>query len=157
MHVREVTVGNTMDDVFIVMEFISHDLKVGDVNADDCAFSHCSQSLLETMRQPFLEREVKTLLIQLLRGVHCLHDNWLLHRRHRDAKHIRADSNWTGDLKTSNILLSHEGVLKIADFGLAREYGSPLKAYTHEVVTQWYRPPELLLGAKTYSTAVDMW
>ena len=62
-----------------------------------------------------------------------------------------------GDLKTSNILLSHEGVLKIADFGLAREYGSPLKAYTHEVVTQWYRPPELLLGARTYSTAVDMW
>ena len=48
-------------------------------------------------------------------------------------------------------------MLKIADFGLAREYGSPLKAYTHEVVTQWYRPPELLLGARTYSTAVDMW
>jgi cell division cycle 2-like protein len=95
-------------------------------------------------------------MIQLLRGVKHLHDNWILHR----------------DLKTSNLLLSHAGILKVSptchplcsgahgsphrlplslqvgDFGLAREYGSPLKAYTPVVVTLWYRAPELLLGAK---------
>lgn len=65
-------------------------------------------------------------------AVEHLHDNWILHR----------------DLKTSNLLLSHKGVLKVGDFGLAREYGSPLKAYTPVVVTLWYRSPELLLGAK---------
>lgn len=61
-----------------------------------------------------------------------MHDNWILHR----------------DLKTSNLLLSHDGILKVGDFGLAREYGSPLKGYTEIVVTLWYRSPELLLGTK---------
>ncbi|KAM4610104.1 cyclin-dependent kinase 11B isoform 1-T2 [Polymixia lowei] len=123
--VREIVVGSNMDKIYIVMNYVEHDLK----------------SLMETMKQPFLPGEVKTLMIQLLRGVHHLHDNWILHR----------------DLKTSNLLLSHKGILKIGDFGLAREYGSPLKPYTPVVVTLWYRSPELLLGAKEYSTAVDMW
>ena len=85
--------------------------------------------------------EVKCLLQQLLLAVAHLHDNWILHR----------------DLKTSNLLLSHRGILKVGDFGLAREYGSPLKAYTSVVVTLWYRAPELLLGAKEYSTPIDVW
>ncbi|XP_064423814.1 cyclin-dependent kinase 11B isoform X2 [Latimeria chalumnae] len=123
--VREIVVGSNMDKIYIVMNYVEHDLK----------------SLMETMKQPFLPGEVKTLMIQLLRGVRHLHDNWILHR----------------DLKTSNLLLSHAGILKIGDFGLAREYGSPLKPYTPVVVTLWYRAPELLLGAKEYSTAVDMW
>lgn len=76
--------------------------------------------------------EIKCLMGQLLKAVEHLHDNWILHR----------------DLKTSNLLLSHKGILKVGDFGLAREYGSPLKAYTPIVVTLWYRSPELLLGAK---------
>lgn len=123
--VQEIVVGNTMDSIFIVMEFIEHDLK----------------TLLETMKTPFAPSEVKTVMHQLLAGVHHMHDNWMLHR----------------DLKTSNLLMSHRGILKIADFGLAREYGSPLKNYTQLVVTLWYRSPELLLGTGTYSTAVDMW
>ncbi|CAH2319976.1 cyclin-dependent kinase 11B isoform X2 [Pelobates cultripes] len=123
--VREIVVGSNMDKIYIVMNYVEHDLK----------------SLMETMKQPFLPGEVKTLMIQLLRGVRHLHDNWILHR----------------DLKTSNLLLSHAGILKVGDFGLAREYGSPLKSYTPIVVTLWYRAPELLLGAKEYSTAIDMW
>ncbi|XP_062363471.1 cyclin-dependent kinase 11B isoform X7 [Cinclus cinclus] len=115
--VREIVVGSNMDKIYIVMNYVEHDLK----------------SLMETMKQPFLPGEVKTLMIQLLRGVKHLHDNWILHR----------------DLKTSNLLLSHSGILKVGDFGLAREYGSPLKPYTPVVVTLWYRAPELLLGAKT--------
>ncbi|CAB3236416.1 unnamed protein product [Arctia plantaginis] len=126
--VREIVVGSNMDKIFIVMDYVEHDLK----------------SLMETMRakkQVFLPGEVKCLMTQLLKAVHHLHDNWILHR----------------DLKTSNLLLSHKGVLKVGDFGLAREYGSPLRQYTPVVVTLWYRAPELLLCSKEYSTPIDMW
>lgn len=62
------------------------------------------------------------------------------------------------DLKPSNLLIDeNETQIKIADFGLARSFGLPLKTYTHEVVTLWYRAPEILLGSKVYSTAVDIW
>lgn len=74
--------------------------------------------------------QVKCLVLQLFCGMHYLHENWVLHR----------------DLKTSNILYSNRGELKVCDFGLARQYGSPLRPYTHNVVTLWYRAPELLMG-----------
>ncbi|XP_017221850.1 cyclin-dependent kinase G-2 [Daucus carota subsp. sativus] len=123
--VKEVVVGSSLDSIFMVMEYMEHDLK----------------ALMETKKQPFSQSEVKCLMLQLLEGVKYLHDNWVLHR----------------DLKTSNLLLNNRGELKICDFGLARQYGSPLKPYTHLVVTLWYRAPELLLGTKQYSTAIDMW
>ncbi|GLT30135.1 hypothetical protein SLA2020_049530 [Shorea laevis] len=123
--VKEVVVGSSLDSIFMVMEYMEHDLK----------------GLMESMKQPFSQSEVKCLMLQLLEGVKYLHDNWVLHR----------------DLKTSNLLLNNRGELKICDFGLARQYGSPLKPYTHLVVTLWYRAPELLLGARQYSTAIDMW
>ncbi|XVF11573.1 hypothetical protein REPUB_Repub08aG0039100 [Reevesia pubescens] len=102
---------------------------------------HDFKGLIDSMKRPFSTSDVKCLMLQLLEGVKYLHDNWVLHR----------------DLKTSNLLLNNQGELKICDFGMARQYGSPLKPYTTKVVTQWYRAPELLLGAKKYSTAVDMW
>ncbi|KAI8421351.1 hypothetical protein MSG28_008363 [Choristoneura fumiferana] len=61
------------------------------------------------------------------------------------------------DLKPQNLLVDREGRIKLADFGLARAIALPVRAYTHEVVTLWYRAPEILLGAKFYSTAVDVW
>ncbi|GMJ00094.1 CYCLIN-DEPENDENT KINASE G2 [Hibiscus trionum] len=122
--VKEVVVDDH-DNVYMVMEYMEHDLKW----------------LMDSMKRRFSTSDVKSLMLQLLEGVKYLHDNWVLHR----------------DLKTSNLLLNNQGELKICDFGMARQYGSPLKPYTTKVVTQWYRSPELLLGTKKYSTAVDMW
>lgn len=102
---------------------------------------HDLRGVMDRMKQPFSTSEVKCLMLQLLEGMKYLHTNWIIHR----------------DLKPSNLLMNNAGELKICDFGMARQYGSPIKPYTQMVVTQWYRPPELLLGAKEYSTAVDMW
>ncbi|XP_074379004.1 cyclin-dependent kinase G-2-like isoform X2 [Apium graveolens] len=125
------------------------DLKeVVEGSSTDCVFlvmEHMDYDLGAVLRrrkkQPFCQTEVKCLMLQLLQGVKYLHDNWVLHR----------------DLKTSNLLVNKRGELKICDLGMARRYGSPAKPYTQLVVTLWYRAPELLLGAKQYSTAVDMW
>ncbi|GAA5989506.1 hypothetical protein JCM10908_000507 [Rhodotorula pacifica] len=78
---------------------------------------------------------------QLIKGVYYLHSHRILHR----------------DLKPQNLLINKEGNLKLADFGLARAFGIPLRTYTHEIVTLWYRAPEVLLGSRHYSTGVDMW
>ncbi|KAF5703266.1 CMGC CDK kinase [Fusarium mundagurra] len=129
---EEVVVGDDVSrpdkqfsSLFLVLEFVEHDLK----------------SILDDMPEPFLSSEVKRLLLQLTSGIAYLHDNWILHR----------------DLKTSNLLLNNRGQLKIADFGMARYVGDPPPKLTQLVVTLWYRAPELLLGAKTYDAAVDMW
>ena len=62
------------------------------------------------------------------------------------------------DLKPQNVLVDPKrGTLKLADFGLARAFTVPLRTYTHEVVTLWYRAPEILLGGKQYSVPVDIW
>ncbi|KAF8225034.1 Pkinase-domain-containing protein [Tricholoma matsutake] len=125
--IREVVVGDTLTQVFVVMDFIEHDLK----------------SLLTMMPSPFLQSEIKTLMLQLLSAVGHCHSNWILHR----------------DLKTSNLLMNNRGTIKVADFGLARRYGDPVGVggMTQLVVTLWYRAPEILLGATTYSTPVDLW
>ncbi|KAE8731762.1 Cyclin-dependent kinase C-1 [Hibiscus syriacus] len=90
----------------------------------------------------FSEPQVKCYMQQLLCGLDHCHSHGVLHR----------------DIKGSNLLIDNNGILKIADFGLASSYdphqSQPL---TSRVVTLWYRPPELLLGATYYGTAVDLW
>ncbi|KAG7856664.1 hypothetical protein KL919_004194 [Ogataea angusta] len=84
---------------------------------------------------------VKSFMFQLLRGIMFCHDNRVLHR----------------DLKPQNLLISSKGELKLGDFGLARAYGIPVNTFSNEVVTLWYRAPDVLLGSRSYSTSIDMW
>jgi cell division cycle 2-like protein len=133
---REVVVSDTdVLGIFIVMEYVEHDLK----------------SLMLEIKDPFCISEAKSIMRQLLLAIDVLHSNWIIHR----------------DLKTSNLLYNRQGKVKVADFGLARTYGSPLLAIptvdyeenkmTPIVVTLWYRAPELVLGQEEYTTAIDMW
>lgn len=110
------------------------------------------------MKTSFSEAEVKCLVQQLLRAVHYLHRNFIIHRCVSRATTCKRNLCFRPrDLKLANLLMNNRGQLKLADFGLARVYGEPVKPYTPKVVTLWYRAPELLLGATTYTTSVDLW
>jgi len=84
---------------------------------------------------------VKSYTKQLLQGLLYCHCRRILHR----------------DLKPQNLLIDRKGFLKLADFGLARAVCIPVRPYTHEVITLWYRAPEILLGSQAYSMPVDIW
>lgn len=84
---------------------------------------------------------VMLFVFQILRGLAYCHKRRVLHR----------------DLKPQNLLVNQIGELKLADFGLARAKSFPTKTYSNEVVTLWYRPPDILLGSTDYSTPIDMW
>eukprot|EP00298_Acanthocystis_sp_HF-20_P008396 c17656_g1_i1.p1 GENE.c17656_g1_i1~~c17656_g1_i1.p1 ORF type:complete len:368 (+),score=132.45 c17656_g1_i1:26-1129(+) len=118
--------------VWMVLDFAQHDL---------CrVVNYHSKKLKSERPSPTM---VKSIIYQLLKGVHHLHSNFIMHR----------------DLKPANILLTEDGVIKIADFGLARLFTSPLRSLKEDgiVVTIWYRAPELLLNASHYSPAIDLW
>ncbi|KAI1449793.1 Pkinase-domain-containing protein [Annulohypoxylon stygium] len=122
--------------MYMVMLYMDHDLS----------------GLLDNPSVQFTVPQIKCYLLQLLEGLRYLHDSKILHR----------------DMKAANLLISNKGILQIADFGLARHYDGPVpergkgggegrREYTSLVVTRWYRPPELLLHLKKYTTAIDMW
>lgn len=115
--------------VYLVFEFCAHDLA----------------GLLSNAAIKFTLGEIKKVMSQLLEGLFYIHRNKILHR----------------DMKAANILITHDGVLKLADFGLARAFSIPkagqANRYTNRVVTLWYRPPELLLGDRNYTPAIDLW
>ncbi|KAI8986665.1 kinase-like domain-containing protein [Trametes punicea] len=122
--------------VYMVFPYMDHDLA----------------GLLENERVKLSPSQIKLYMKQLLEGTEYMHRNHILHR----------------DMKAANLLISNDGCLKIADFGLARAFDPTIvrrkedvrgreRKYTNCVVTRWYRPPELLLGARQYGGEVDMW
>ncbi|XP_031796096.1 cyclin-dependent-like kinase 5 [Sarcophilus harrisii] len=127
---REPTRGRNGLDVLQVKEMI--------------CFEFCDQDLkkyFDSCNGDLDPEIVKSFLFQLLKGLGFCHSRNVLHR----------------DLKPQNLLINRNGELKLADFGLARAFGIPVRCYSAEVVTLWYRPPDVLFGAKLYSTSIDMW
>lgn len=125
--VRLYDVVHTEKRLTLVFEFLDQDLK-------KYLDTHADKGI-----QAFT---IKSFLFQLLSGINYCHKNRVLHR----------------DLKPQNLLINiQHGQLKLADFGLARAFGIPVRSLTHEVVTLWYRSPDVLMGSKHYSTSVDMW
>jgi len=116
--------------LYLVFEYLTTDLKkYMDRNGKGPAY-------------PLPKPTVKSMLYQLIKGLAHCHKHGVMHR----------------DLKPQNLLVDDSNMcLKIADLGLGRAFSIPVKAYTHEIVTLWYRAPEVLLGATHYSTPVDMW
>ena len=118
--------------IFLVFEYVDHD------------FLQIIHHHVFVLRKPIDGVVVKSLIWQLMHGIEYLHANWIMHR----------------DLKPANILITNRGIVKIGDMGLARVYSDPLvPLYSNDmvVVTIWYRAPELLLGARHYTTGIDMW
>ncbi|KAK8762926.1 hypothetical protein V5799_034463 [Amblyomma americanum] len=115
------------DKIYLVFEYLSMDLK---------------KYLDGFDKHKQLDKElVKSYMRQIFEAILFCHQRRVLHR----------------DLKPQNLLIDGKGTIKVADFGLARAFGIPVRVYTHEVVTLWYRAPEVLLGAQRYSTPVDIW
>ena len=102
---------------------------------------HDLKKFLEMYNSPLPSELVKNYLYQILIAINFCHSKRILHR----------------DLKPQNLLIDKDGIIKLADFGLARSFGIPIKTLTHEILTLWYRAPEILLGQKEYSTPVDIW
>ncbi|XP_053316027.1 cyclin-dependent kinase 19 [Spea bombifrons] len=137
---QKVFLSHSDRKVWLLFDYAEHDLW------HIIKFHRASKANKKPMQLP--RSMVKSLLYQILDGIHYLHANWVLHR----------------DLKPANILVMGEGHergrVKIADMGFARLFNSPLKPLADldpVVVTFWYRAPELLLGARHYTKAIDIW
>ncbi|GAB1295048.1 Cyclin-dependent kinase 19 [Apodemus speciosus] len=137
---QKVFLSHSDRKVWLLFDYAEHDLW------HIIKFHRASKANKKPMQLP--RSMVKSLLYQILDGIHYLHANWVLHR----------------DLKPANILVMGEGPergrVKIADMGFARLFNSPLKPLADldpVVVTFWYRAPELLLGARHYTKAIDIW
>lgn len=118
---------HTENKLTLIFEYMDQDLK-------RYMETHGNQGALDI-------KIVKSFMFQLLKGIMYCHDNRVLHR----------------DLKPQNLLINKKGELKLGDFGLARAFGIPFNTFSNEVVTLWYRAPDVLLGSRSYTASIDIW
>lgn len=138
--IREISLLKELrhDNIVRLLDVVHSDRKL------TLVFEYLEQDLKKFMDQCGNDLEPKLVqhfLRQLLLGIEYCHQRSVLHR----------------DLKPHNLLISKDKDLKLADFGLGRAFGIPVRKYTHEVVTLWYRSPDVLLGNTSYGTPVDIW
>lgn len=127
-------------------------------------FEHCDQDLkkyFDSLNGEIDMAVCRSFMLQLLRGLAFCHRQvdettyWAI--LYLSFSSSCSHNVLHRDLKPQNLLINKNGELKLADFGLARAFGIPVKCYSAEVVTLWYRPPDVLFGAKLYTTSIDMW
>ena len=138
--IREISILKQMhhQNIIKLIEIINGDKKLYLVFE---FMDHDLKKYLDLNGGPLPPKLVKSYLYQIAAAIRYCHAKRILHR----------------DLKPQNLLIDNMGIIKLADFGLARAFGIPIKTLTHEILTLWYRAPEILLGQKEYSTPVDMW
>ena len=107
----------------------------------ECVLSKLIKFNIKYDKTILKEEDIKGIMLQLLTGLAEIHNNGVLHR----------------DLAPSNILITKDGVIKIADFGLSRFIASPDKPMSKGVITKYYRPPEIFFQAEYYSFSIDIW
>jgi len=151
-HLQELRHENIVNllDVFVgrsqninaVLEFLAGDLE-GVIKDNTCIYG---------------SSDIKSWMAMSLRGLWWCHRNFVLHRVIPPTTELATVTNHAQDIKPNNLLYTMDGVIKIADFGLARSFADPGSTnMTSQVVTRWYRPPELLFGAKSYSSTIDVY
>ncbi|KAI9259901.1 serine/threonine-protein kinase pef1 [Sporodiniella umbellata] len=120
---------HTESKLTLVFEYLDQDLK------------KYMETTARATRGAMESSRIKSFMYQLLSGIAYCHNNRVLHR----------------DLKPQNLLINKNLQLKLGDFGLARAFGIPVNTFSNEVVTLWYRAPDVLLGSRMYSTSIDIW
>lgn len=146
---REVSILRSLDSPYIVkLEEVVHSEARTGTPVLFLVFEFLDQDLKQFMSATYGKGNgidpqlAKEFTYQILLGLRYCHANSVMHR----------------DLKPQNLLIEKKSqTIKLADFGLGRVFSLPVNKYTHEVVTLWYRAPEILLGTKYYSTGVDIW
>lgn len=147
---REIKILKQLNHPSIVYlrEIVSDPIDPNNVNARPDFYmvfeymDHDLRGLIDSNLIQLSSEQIGLIMKQLLQGLNYCHSLDILHR----------------DIKGSNLLVNNKGEVKIADFGLARRYDSDeQRGYTNQVITLWYRPPELLLGVEKYGPEVDIW
>mgnify|MGYP002627320862 CR=1 FL=1 len=138
---REISLLKELSHVNVVKLMDVIHLNAGITLVFEYAETDLKELLKKNENKGLPKKLYKSFLYQLLKGIQSIHKMKILHR----------------DIKSENLLITKDNVLKITDFGLARGYGLPIKNFRNDVVSLWYRAPDIILGNEQYERSIDMW